>query len=1100
METEKEASGIRLTQVVLPLLVGVLGTWAWQQYPSGNSRPAALHVTQGTTRQEQRVDARLWQDPFDAVAQHQKAERSASPAGTPHHGGDKLNGEIWDKLEALACNPATAPGEDAEHHEHRKLTVFAVMVSGGPYFEDTEQRRRIRYAVLSGINVLSQHYSPDDPEHIEFVDFEEGQSRATHSESDAAAQLPRILPYEWVQIHQNGATTGKYGRAPAEDAVVLWLNGDYFTSRPIQALYQLLQRILEQHPPACSMENAAVASRLRIRVLGPDGSNTLQALWHEASHWNSSAQPAELQDPDALKSPDLAPQPPYADPLKSAAWLADLDVAIYSPRATVHECSLFDGCAESVDRTLSDRIEALKEDGFPFRKLSFIRTTATDDKLALALKEELERRQIVPGPEQHVVLISEWDTLYGWTLPRTFRAALEPNECGTGDETEFHATDQPIRTCVHRFSYLRGMDGEAARQKDQDYEKSDKSGAPDRTGLSDFTEKPEGEAQFDYLRRLATKLGHLEAAIRQQNPNASIRAIGVLASDVYDKLLILRALRQYFPEAVFFTTDLDERLLHPSQNDWTRNLLIVSGFGFELASSLQRDIPPFRDGYQTSYFLATQMALRSRNGWQQNVVDRWLNPRVFEIGRTETVDLTAKPPGFKLNRCQDLQACVHIHPSMNAKFGPPGMRHTLFALAGTSACVLFLCVAFPGFRLWTYKYRYWLISGALGLLALSLCGWLVWLQSHASIEPWRWFEGISVWPSEIIRLIAVAMATAFIRQTLCLQGSNKLRDQLTAIAKDFFGEEKARDVQAQCAASWLPPWREFWPAVTRHWDPDFGKPKDHQQAGPSPAIAAETLWDEYLRQIARRPLRALIHAGLLGLFGFCLLLALGFPQVPARGLAALVVDRIVLASAVVAFCYLLVLVFDTARVTERLVDYFGDPQVQIIWRTENASKNASETPWDEARISLKSTYFVGRLTAMVGSLVWYPFFVVILLMAARSRFFDDWHTPAALWTVYGVSFLMIFVRIYGLGRAAQKVKDLEIGRITERRDQTLLTWGRGAPEQLTRADRILAMLQNYQEGAFAPITNKPVFRGLMALIGTQGIIQVLEAFVLNSVR
>ena len=48
------------------------------------------------------------------------------------------------------------------------------------------------------------------------------------------------------------------------------------------------------------------------------------------------------------------------------------------------------------------------------------------------------------------------------------------------------------------------------------------------------------------------------------------KAIGVLGSDVYDKLLILQALKQNFPHAIFFTTDLDARLFPPREIQWTR--------------------------------------------------------------------------------------------------------------------------------------------------------------------------------------------------------------------------------------------------------------------------------------------------------------------------------------------------------------------------------------------------------------------------------------------------------------------------------------------------------------------------------------------------
>ena len=85
--------------------------------------------------------------------------------------------------------------------------------------------------------------------------------------------------------------------------------------------------------------------------------------------------------------------------------------------------------------------------------------------------------------------------------------------------------------------------------------------------------------------------------------------MGILAGDVYDKLLLLQALKKEFPGIIFFTTDLDARLLQPSDYQWTRNLLIASHFGLRLQKSVQRSIPPFRDGYQTALFLSALLAI-----------------------------------------------------------------------------------------------------------------------------------------------------------------------------------------------------------------------------------------------------------------------------------------------------------------------------------------------------------------------------------------------------------------------------------------------------------------------------------------------------------
>ena len=75
-----------------------------------------------------------------------------------------------------------------------------------------------------------------------------------------------------------------------------------------------------------------------------------------------------------------------------------------------------------------------------------------------------------------------------------------------------------------------------------------------------------------------------------------------MGTDVHDKLLILQALRQYFPEKVFFTTDLQAIYQQPENYEWTHNMIIASHFGLQLRGELQGSIPPFRDSYQTALY------------------------------------------------------------------------------------------------------------------------------------------------------------------------------------------------------------------------------------------------------------------------------------------------------------------------------------------------------------------------------------------------------------------------------------------------------------------------------------------------------------------
>ena len=51
-----------------------------------------------------------------------------------------------------------------------QVNVLCVLVGGGPYFENAENRRRRRYAVLSALDVSG--YSPKDAQHIGYFETE----------------------------------------------------------------------------------------------------------------------------------------------------------------------------------------------------------------------------------------------------------------------------------------------------------------------------------------------------------------------------------------------------------------------------------------------------------------------------------------------------------------------------------------------------------------------------------------------------------------------------------------------------------------------------------------------------------------------------------------------------------------------------------------------------------------------------------------------------------------------------------------------------------------------------------------------------------------
>jgi hypothetical protein len=331
-------------------------------------------------------------------------------------------------------------------------------------------------------------------------------------------------------------------------------------------------------------------------------------------------------------------------------------------------------------------------------------------------------------------------------------------------------------------------------------------------------ERAEGLKQFDYLRRLAARIRHdserQEEAARRTPPdtlgrfgNAQVRAIGVLGTDTYDKVAVLRALRKEFPRAVFFTTDLDARMLDVEHYDWTRNVVVASSFGLELTPCLQKDVPPFRGTYQTSAYLAARLAVHNvfpgdetgratlcpeypRQFWlpphhgepvdiagngdgyrlrlNQITIDKWLAaPRLFEIGRTEPLSLLDTPPQYQ-------RAVGNVHPEADPLVPSRGALLTgLFV-----ASVLFGGLLLVGhFRRWLLEARgfardalcdgerrhrgWWLVVGVVAVVLIVLGGLLLCAYLEAAAregEPFRWVEGLSTWPSEGLRVIALLVA------------------------------------------------------------------------------------------------------------------------------------------------------------------------------------------------------------------------------------------------------------------------------------------------------------------------------------------------------
>ncbi len=613
---EQQDEKPRLPLAGLAILVTMIGgLLVYQDFALKTSRPVDKEKANYLSLDKDRVQARLWQDPFEAVATHRINEQKR-----PRESG-KTAGPAT--IDDLSINDFIT-GIKESVRTSREVRILPVFVDGSPYSSGAESRLNDRYALISALGAAG--YVPESGDHIHVFrwDREEERKKAARGQTDESSIL---VPVEL--FHPKAKIRDK---PHGKQVLVLWLKDQDFSEKPLGSLNALLEelnRAFSKNPPEI---------KPTYRVLGPRFSTGLSAMVKELQ----TVQTGACIPPFRLLN----------------------DAKFYSPWATADDAFLLDYSLSPPDPhqpgNVKETSRTVKEI-FECAGIDLTRTIKTDTVLAEQLFEELKRRAVdlqdCPANtcKHRIALISEWDTLYGRSLPRIFAAVVQNN--GLGKSLEINAEVNKLREdewphWVSRYSYLMGLDGELpAKTNDKE------SGPTQAINLLEHqnqrpdqvaAEMPEGRSQLDYVRRLALSLKQ-----EQERRGEEFKAIGVLGGDVYDKLLILQALRPSFPRAIFFTTDLNAKLTHPSQWQWTRNLIVASHFGLELQQDLQTPIPPFRDSYQTSLFYSSLWALdhfrspgradyfQLRMGDDANKkFSRNAAARLYEVGRHGAFDIS----------------------------------------------------------------------------------------------------------------------------------------------------------------------------------------------------------------------------------------------------------------------------------------------------------------------------------------------------------------------------------------------------------------------------------------------------------------------------
>lgn len=771
--------------------------------------------------------------------------------------------------------------------------------------------------------------------------------------------------------------------------------------------------------------------------------------------------------------------------LTNAANRIRQSLHLISPRATMPEKALQK--AAGIEKRDADWIRS----GLGVK--TFERTIASDERLVGHLITKLSARGI-KRPEQ-IALVHEGGNPYAEEFAEMIKRAFEADENAKDIKcpcTLISEEQNSIIGNVRRFSYSSKLDG-VLPGNDTVAQAGDLLSRLAGVGQNP-TEQPRMAHQLDYLRRLAKQIRQSSRQIQAANDqnlgeDTGILAVGVITPDIYDKRLILRAMRSELPETVFFTTDLDAALLDQAEFPWLRNLLVASAFPLAISTSVGKtpsksvrteyniQPAPFRDSYQTSYQLAIPLLLGSSDEPIDEMNEEEVGTHLFEIGKSGPIRLAEE------NSDQDIWRCGYDAKS-DCDFGLiPGYGTVL------AQVIYFLLLVFPtvfffilGWKRWkvlkevagrskfTEKHLEWSRIIAFLGVALLLVGYY-WVTRS---EPMLLFEGVSAVPGIMLRfqvfwfgglllLLAMIIQRVYVHHTLIEAGLGPKNDQDHSKKSTIDSELK----KSSWAANQWSEFKEFaksYKAIPSH-DFDFPDycPKsrsiytdEHLDVEREHFIKS---WDNYRRACLMRP--ALILAFLLAILGAALFFIFGdlhsFKPFVHKSIGFWLIYFLTYAGLVSTLTAVFYALYEFTVLKRWIMHLsFNEP---LLPPNANVLRGVS----GPGANLIGLLRVVGYISQMGYRTMLVPIILLFLYALSYARLFEGWPWPSALTFLLVVSAAILFWVTFSLLQAASAM----------RRRFLMKARYSGFAEDKSDPDALQAAILGVSQGVFRPTWQNP---------------------------
>lgn len=1060
---------------LLILIAGALGLF----FPTARELPTHPTAAVGEMGIDElkRISAELWEDPYGEISRKTgENEQKSLATGSNQPGEAKEETGLTD---ANLPEELKTPRKTEKDKCPRKICILPVVVRGSLRLpEAKEMRVRFRTAVISGLGANGM--VPNDPSHLLLFQTTLGKDGKT----DRNPAVP--MAAEWF-------VPGRLPRStrPTYDAVlVVWVPDHALFAHPLRNLSELCGKLQGKVTSSLCGEAPAFDNH----VVGPYWSGILIDMLKEKL--------------------EPAPQP--------------VELTFYSATATMAD-GLLDRFVElnAAGPEVQGRSRPLG--GEWHDHFHFINLTATDEQLADALIRELYLRGVdVTDHDTRIALVSDWDTDYGRALPLTFAAKVQQwierhQENGTRptpgappsptlpaakySALEFDRSDQwPWQ--VARAYYLSGVSGTLTSSGEAKSKESDKAeGGPNRNLVT--LQHAEGEHQVDYIARLGRALESRfkERDLQGGREASKLRAIGVFGPDICDKLLLIQTLRPLFKDAVFFTDAMDARLLDPMQAlPTTRNLVVVAPYGLELTQHLQVGIPPFRSSEQTGTFFAAMLATSHVDEASvANFQEQLGQPVRFEIGRTGAVRLLI--PGHSTDSELTPPPADRMHGRIHPDVPTPLPHEKGFwdQFAATYVFDAFAIIALGATVIFVFHGRLprWRPQAAPGPKEDESEYWVIWTLKAAGVvlvvcalvfifydgvEPASFTDGVSLWPSEFIRLLALAWCVESIKY--CYSRARRARENLGnafSLAPASSGPESKATKEKEGLLS-----RKLWASF-------FTSAQGDGVCKPAESLKITEIWERDRKQAdnSKRTTRVVAMSLLYFIGWLCVLASTGWPTVPHRGAYSFICDRLATLGAGLALIYLIFWVIDETHLCLRFVKTLGC-DAMTDWGGADKKVNPSAVTvnnhvrWRRGVSSYLDVDFIGQLTESSILLIILPFVGLTLMIFSRWDLFANWHANPLVVAGLMTNAALCIICAVLLRNAAVDAKSRAVRAITV--EAAAL---QADPKTTDAGEALLSLRQamiDNDAGAYRPWYQQPFLTAFLIPLGSSGGLNLIEYF------